>query len=142
MTVIEFNTLRAQLGLEQTVTLADGADQNQVIRWWPSTTVEALPSELGGHAAVSHGSDGVRTPDRGDRRGGSPEMVQHGRMGLLVPPGDSHAMADALERLLSSPTERERMGRVAREVAVARFSMTHQVDRLLQVWTSALERRA
>jgi glycosyltransferase involved in cell wall biosynthesis len=51
-------------------------------------------------------------------------------------------MADALERLLSSPTERERMGRVAREVAVARFSMTHQVDRLLQVWTSALERRA
>jgi glycosyltransferase involved in cell wall biosynthesis len=48
MTVIEFNTLRAQLGLEQTVTLAGGADQNQVIRWWQSTTLDALPSDSEG----------------------------------------------------------------------------------------------
>lgn len=35
--------------------------------------------------------------------GGLPEMVTDGRHGLIVPPGDSEALAEAIERLVSSP---------------------------------------
>ena len=35
--------------------------------------------------------------------GGLPEMVVHGRYGLIVPPRDSHAIAEAAGQLLSSP---------------------------------------
>jgi len=38
--------------------------------------------------------------------GGVPEVVEHGRSGLVVPPGDSSAMADAMRRLLSDDTLR------------------------------------
>jgi glycosyltransferase involved in cell wall biosynthesis len=35
--------------------------------------------------------------------GGVPFLVQHGENGLLVPPGDAHAMARAVERLVNEP---------------------------------------
>jgi glycosyltransferase involved in cell wall biosynthesis len=40
--------------------------------------------------------------------GGVLELVDHGRTGLLVPPGDPEALADAVGRLLRSPEERRR----------------------------------
>jgi colanic acid/amylovoran biosynthesis glycosyltransferase len=41
---------------------------------------------------------------------GIPELVEHERVGLLVPPGDSRALADALERLAHAPAMRLSMG--------------------------------
>ena len=43
-----------------------------------------------------------------------PELVRHERHGLIVPPGDEAAMADALERLLADDALRERMGSASR----------------------------
>lgn len=54
--------------------------------------------------------------------GGIPEAVQHERHGLLVPAGDAHALAVALEHLLESPDLRERIGSGARERVAERFS--------------------
>jgi glycosyltransferase involved in cell wall biosynthesis len=53
--------------------------------------------------------------------GGVPEMLEHGRTGLVVPPEHPDALAAALERLLGDPELRRRLGVHAREVAVARF---------------------
>ena len=48
--------------------------------------------------------------------GGSvPEVVVDGVCGILVPPGSSEALAGALTRLLSSETERHRMGEAGRQ---------------------------
>lgn len=41
--------------------------------------------------------------------GGVPEMVEDGRTGVLVPPRDPAALADAIARLLANPAERERL---------------------------------
>jgi glycosyltransferase involved in cell wall biosynthesis len=42
------------------------------------------------------------------------EVVGHGREALLFRPGDSAALAEAIERLAAGPTLREEMGRNAR----------------------------
>jgi glycosyltransferase involved in cell wall biosynthesis len=39
-----------------------------------------------------------------------PELIVDGETGLLVPPGDMPALRDALERLIRSPEERQRLG--------------------------------
>lgn len=46
--------------------------------------------------------------------GGTPELVQHEKTGLLVPPNDPVAMADAIARLLSNPDAARAMGEAAR----------------------------
>jgi glycosyltransferase involved in cell wall biosynthesis len=47
--------------------------------------------------------------------GGTPEQVVHGRTGLLVPPGDSAALAGALEELVDSPSRLAEMGALAKK---------------------------
>jgi len=54
--------------------------------------------------------------------GGIPEVVENGRTGLLVPPADPHALAEAIVRLLSDDTLRLTMGRAGYDQVMARFT--------------------
>lgn len=56
------------------------------------------------------------------RVGGIPEVVDDGVTGLLVPPDDPAALADALNLLLRDPGRAEAMGQAGRERAVTEFS--------------------
>lgn len=58
--------------------------------------------------------------------GGALEIVEEGKTGLLVPPGDAGAMAEAVLRLAERPEEAARMGRRGRRAAEARFSLEGQ----------------
>ena len=69
-----------------------------------------------------------------------PEQVDHGVQGLLVPPGDWRALASAIRRLASDPDERRRMGRAARERAVAEFSLQTMIERYDEVLRETVER--
>jgi glycosyltransferase involved in cell wall biosynthesis len=44
-----------------------------------------------------------------------PEIVRHGRTGLIVPPGDAPALAGAMERLMTEPRLLERLGEAGPE---------------------------
>jgi len=48
--------------------------------------------------------------------------VRDGIDGLIVPPGDAMALADALERLATSPELRRRIGAAARERVLEGFT--------------------
>jgi glycosyltransferase involved in cell wall biosynthesis len=50
--------------------------------------------------------------------GGAPELVRPGETGLLVPPNDARAFAEALGALLGDPILRSRLGAVGREWAL------------------------
>ena len=52
---------------------------------------------------------------------GIPELVEHGRTGLLIPPGDSRALASALLQIHDAPEDALRMGRAGRDVVVREF---------------------
>jgi starch synthase len=54
--------------------------------------------------------------------GGIPEVVADGETGLLVPPDDPAALADALNALVRDPGRAAAMGRAGRERAVTEFS--------------------
>ena len=60
--------------------------------------------------------------------GGMREVVEHEGNGLLVPPGDASAFADALRRLVTSPSLRERFGRRSRELFVERFTAARMAE--------------
>ena len=56
------------------------------------------------------------------RVGGIPEVVAEGATGLLVPPDDPAALADAMNALLRDPGRADAMGRAGRLRAVGEFS--------------------
>ena len=68
------------------------------------------------------------------RTGGLPEIVEHEHSGLLVPPGDVGALADALVRLARDPELRQRMGRRGRELVETRFDIRETVRRLATLY--------
>lgn len=53
------------------------------------------------------------------RVGGLPELIDDDRQGLLVPPGDPHALAGAIARCLAEAPLRARLGAAGRERAEA-----------------------
>lgn len=60
--------------------------------------------------------------------GGVPELIQHGYTGLLVPPEDETALADALQRLTVDAALRQQLGQAAREYARAHFDIAVMVQ--------------
>jgi glycosyltransferase involved in cell wall biosynthesis len=69
--------------------------------------------------------------------GGVPELIDDGRTGVLVPPGDAPALANALRRLLSAPDEAQAIGRRAREWARQHFSLARQVAEMSEIYENA-----
>jgi rhamnosyl/mannosyltransferase len=63
---------------------------------------------------------------------------QHGVTGLLVPPGNPEALAEALNRLLDDPGLRDRMGRAARERVEREFRAERMISSTLEVYREVL----
>jgi glycosyltransferase involved in cell wall biosynthesis len=66
------------------------------------------------------------------------EVIQDGRNGLLVPPGDVSAMAGALQQLTGDPALRARLGQQARQDAVRKHSWEHYLSRLERVFAAVI----
>ena len=70
--------------------------------------------------------------------GGMPEMVQHEITGLVVPPGDSKSLTQAIEELLSNPGRCSMMGRLGQDIVRERFSVERMVDSNLALYQKIL----
>ncbi|CAN5269986.1 glycosyltransferase family 4 protein [soil metagenome] len=96
------------------------------VEWSPSLTAEGVAAALDaatllvlpsrsegmGRVVIEAGCRGRAVV--GSRVGGIPDVVADGETGVLVPPEDSGALAEALERVLSDRALAERLGAEAR----------------------------
>ncbi|MGH2417004.1 MAG: glycosyltransferase family 4 protein [Candidatus Limnocylindria bacterium] len=72
--------------------------------------------------------------------GGIPEVITDGVDGLLVPPRDPAALADAIGSLLARPALVERIGEAGYRTVAERFSIDAQVKRIEAVYDEELAR--
>ena len=59
---------------------------------------------------------------------GIPELVEHEKSGLLVPPNEPAAIADALERLKADPALRRRLGQAGRAKVLSQFDLQNSTS--------------
>lgn len=84
--------------------------------------------------AMAHGK-----PVVGCQAGAVPEVVESGVTGLLVPPDDSGALAQAIVRLLRDPAMRKQFGRAGRERVQQRYSEERMVQDIEALYRSVME---
>jgi glycosyltransferase involved in cell wall biosynthesis len=96
--------------------------------------VVVVPSlvEPFGNVVVEAGA--AARPVVATRVGGIPEIVRDGETGLLVPPGDPQALAQAVAALLADPTLRHALGARARTHVASSFGLQEHVRRLTDLY--------
>ena len=93
--------------------------------------------EAFGRVAAEAGA--MERPVIATNHGGAREVIVPGTSGLLVPPGDSAALADALSTLLAAAAERrEAMGKAARAHIAARYTVERMCADTLALYRKLL----
>lgn len=72
------------------------------------------------------------------RVGGIPEAVRDGETGLLVPPGDTRALREAIGRLIGDPGLRRALGQRGQTLMAREFSLDAMVEGNLAVYRELL----
>ena len=102
---------------------------------YAQSDVVAVPSRLEGFGLVAAEAMAAARPVVASRVGGLPEIITDGETGVLVPPDDPAALAEALLALLTNPTRARTMGLAARQRALDLFSaerMSHEYRELFR----------
>ncbi|GAB4369693.1 MAG: glycosyltransferase [Deltaproteobacteria bacterium] len=73
--------------------------------------------------------------------GGNPEAIRDGETGILVPPRDPRALADAVLRLARNPDLRAALGEKGQERAARHFSVDRMVREMEAVYDSLMRER-
>lgn len=69
------------------------------------------------------------------------DIVEEGRTGLLVPPGDVSSLAEAVGGLVGDPSMRRKMGEEARKAVAAKYSWSSLAGTLERILYAAKERQ-
>ncbi len=126
----------ARMGMEGVVELRSGVPQDELVQLYqrcrlyvqacrvsPNGEMDGIPATLMeamavGKAVVASSLSGI------------PELIDNGQNGLLVPPEDADALADAMKAILSAPGRAAEMGRAGRAKVAAEFDVAINTSKL------------
>ena len=100
--------------------------------------VVVLPSLHEGMPLTAIEAAAMAKPIVATRVDGTPEVVEDGLTGLLVPPADPMALGKALVEIMRNPSEATRMGKLARQHALTRFDVSQQIKATEEVYKAAM----
>jgi glycosyltransferase involved in cell wall biosynthesis len=133
--------LRSQvkkLGLEGRVRFT--GFQESVFGFLAACTVYVHPVLMEGFGLAVLEAMAMGRPVIATTTGGLPEVVRNGETGLLVPPGDEIALAEAIVALLRDPERADAMGQAGRIRASALFSEELMMQHLRAAYELVLRR--
>lgn len=127
--------LIANLNLSQSISMLGHLPHPELERKFSTAWVQAVPSLWEEPFGIVVAESMMRgTTVVASNSGGLTEIVQDGQTGILVPPGDDVALAEALVSLLRNRDLAEQMGRAGREVALTHFSETTFIDKFIRLY--------
>ena len=129
----DLRTLAHVLRIEGSVSWL-GFQVGAVNRCLHAMDVFAFPSRLEGVPNAVLEAMGAGLPIVATTIGGVLDLIEEGKSGVLVPPGDPEALAAALDRLIRNAPLRADFGYDARSRAVELFSLSSNISRLMDFY--------
>ncbi|MEO8268586.1 MAG: glycosyltransferase family 4 protein [Aureliella sp.] len=123
------------------VVLNDWITDQQRSQLFASCSMVVLPYIEASQSAVTPIAYAYEKPVIVTRIGGLPDMVDHGKTGLLIPPRDSDALAEAVLHLLRDRTARIEMGRAGKQKLLQECTPQVVVAQTLDVYRQTIASR-
>jgi glycosyltransferase involved in cell wall biosynthesis len=136
----ELLRLAESLGIADRVTFLGWVPNTDLPPYYRAAAVSVIPSLEEGFGIPAAEAMGCQTPVVASDAGGLPEVVEHGVTGLVVPRGDSSALATAIGALLADPFKRTQMGLAGRERALRLFDWDRTAEQLEQIYAEVTPR--
>lgn len=139
----ELEDLVVWLRLRGRVHIVSDAGDAELACWYQRAVVFALISQsrtrFEGFGLVFLEANYFSLAGIGAKTGGVPEAISHGYSGLLVPPGDTTAIAETLRQLLSDEELRTRLGRQAKLRLHEHFTAERMGRQMLDLVQSVID---
>jgi starch synthase len=103
--------------------------------------VFVLPTLADCYSNASLEAMGAGLPVISTAMGGIPDIVDHGRTGFLLEPGDGQQLAEAMRLLVENREARVQFGTSARQRALTRFDSRLNAAKLLDLCESLAQKR-
>src|SRR5215469_2850480 len=131
--------LAAKLNVSEDVIFAGQQPQSMIREYLSIADLLLLPSQSESFGLVALEAMACEVPVIATRVGGLPEVVEDGNTGYLFEVGDVNAMAAGAISLLSNQALTQQFGRLAREVAITRFSAERIIPEYEALYAGLIE---
>lgn len=130
----QIETLIAQHGLGKRITLTGWVDEGRIKQELAEAHALVMPSFAEGLPMVVMEAMAAARPVIATYIAGTPELVQPGKTGWLVPAGDIDALAAAMDTFAKTPAPTlTKMGNAARQRVLQRHDVTIEAAKLAQL---------
>ena len=126
--------LAEKLGIGDDVTFLGWVPNVTLPQYYRAAAISVIPSLEEGFGIPAAEAMGCEVPVVASDAGGLPEVVEHGVTGLVVPRGDTPALAEAIGSLLEDPERRRRMGIAGRERALRLFDWDRSAEQFERLY--------
>lgn len=133
---VELEKQATELGVDRQVIFA--GFKKDIRPWIQACDLLVNPSLTEGTPNVVLEAMALGTPVIATAVGGVPDLVEHLLSGVLVPPGDSTALAAAIHGIFCSPADRLHLAQNAQK-RLLRYSPARQTQQLNELYAKALQ---
>jgi glycosyltransferase involved in cell wall biosynthesis len=131
-------SLAREIGVADRVKWHGQVPQSALPRLYQSAAALVVPSAEEGLGLVAVEALLCETPVVAFDSGGLRDVIQHDKTGILVPPGDRTALANALDELLAREGRGSDLGRAGRIYALSAFAPESAARRYAEIYRQVL----
>jgi len=123
-----------EMGFQDHVEFCGYKSQADVAEALSTADIFVLPSFAEGVPVVLMEAMASQVPVVTSRIAGVPELVEDGRSGLLVPPGATGPLTDALNKLLGDANLRAEMGKIGQAKVATDYVSAKEAEKLMHLF--------
>ncbi|HOF15229.1 MAG TPA: glycosyltransferase family 4 protein, partial [Spirochaetota bacterium] len=129
-----------KFNLNEQITFTGKIPLDKLVQLYAQTQIALCPSLYEGFGFPAAEAMACELPVIASTGGALPEVVgQHMKTGILVPPRDPYALAEAIDFLIENPDIRNRIGKAARQRVLKTFTWENAARQMVNVYQEAID---